>query len=304
MALASIDQEWKKYYQELGSLAQFPREIRNMIYKYMTAQGSLAIMRTSSTLQEEISEIELGSLVRFPREIRNMIYKHMIAQGSLAIMRTSLILQKEVSEMDFYEHGFCRLNLNFLNPATEELKPCFRPSPFMVKKIRNVAISVNTGLNSATLPDDPPPDIDILDKFIGNKVPRKTCTLSFVCGGETGIMEQLDVLFKVQRYTGFEKVIVAIDCVEQSTNREWPEHVSEFSDEQISEYESKKRAMGTIWSVLVPAMFLAEGGKWQKDGFTPMTFRPREGARAVQCLRIVEMVTGRSILGGWKPCSL
>ena len=197
--------------------------------------------------------------------------------------------------MDLYKHGFCRLNLEFLNAATEELKPCFKPSPFMVKKIRNVAIRVNTGLD---------PEIDILDKFIGDKVPRKTCTLSFVCGGETNIMAQLDVLFKVQRYTGFEKVVVPFDCVEHLPNRQWPEHISEFSDEQILEYESKKRAMCTIWEVLVPAMFLAEGGKWQKDGFTQMTFRPRRGARAVQCLRIVEEVTGRSILGGLEPCNL
>ena len=240
--------------------------------------------------------MELGSLAQFPREIRNIIYKYMVAQGSLAIMRTSLTLQEEVLQMDFYEHGFYRLNLNFLNAATEEPKTCCRPSPSTVNKIRNVAIRVNTGLNPATSPDDAPPEIDILDKFIGNMVPRKTCTLSFVCGGETMIMAQLDVLFKVQRYTGFEKVVVAVDCVEQSTDRKWPEHISKFSDEQILEYESKKRAMCTIWSVLVPAMFLAEGGKWQKDGFTPMTFRPRGGARAVQCLRIVEMVTGRSIL--------
>ena len=197
--------------------------------------------------------------------------------------------------MDFYGHGFCRLNLNFCNAATEELKSCFKPSPFMVNKIRNVAIRVNTGLNPATPPDDAPPEIDILDIFIGDKVPRKTCTLSFVCGVETNIMAQLDVLFKVQRYTGFGKVVAAVDCVEQSPNREWPEHISKFSEEHILEYESKKRAMCTIWSVLVPTMFLAEGGKWQKDGFTPMTFRPR-GGRAGQCLRMVEMVTGRSIL--------
>ena len=184
-----------------------------MIYKYMTAQGSLAIMRTSSTLQEEVLKMELGLLARFPRAIRNIIYKHIVAQGSLTIMRTSLTLKEEVSQMDFYEHGFCRLNLEFSNAATEELNPCFKPSPFTINKIRNVAIRVNTGLNPATSPDDLPPDIDVLDKFMGNKVPRKTCTLTFVCGGETTIMEQLDVLFKVQSYTGFEKVVVAVDCV-------------------------------------------------------------------------------------------
>ncbi|KAK0512785.1 hypothetical protein JMJ35_004802 [Cladonia borealis] len=186
MALTSIDQEWEKYFQGLGSLIQFPREIRNMTYRYMIAQGSLAIMRTSSTLQEEVSEMELGSLAQFPREIRNIIYKYMIAQGSLAIMRTSLTLQEEVLQMDFYEHGFYRLNLNFLNATTEEPKTCCRPSPFMVNKIRNVAIRVNTGLNPATSPDDGPPEIDILDKFIGNKVPRKTCTLSFIYGLREG----------------------------------------------------------------------------------------------------------------------
>ena len=219
----------------------------------------------------------LGSLYNFPREVRNIIYKHMIAQGSPAIMRTSSTLHKEVSETDVYEHGICRLNLNFWNAATEKLKPCFKPSPFIVNKIRTIAIRVNTRLNSYRSPYRTP-EIDILDQFRGNMVHRKTCLLSFECWPETKRMFQQDVLGKVQAYTGFEKVVVAIDCVEKlPDDQEWPEDIERFSFEQVMEYDSKKEAMGTIWNELKWDMCLVEGGKWLKGCFTPMTFRPRGG---------------------------
>ena len=99
--------------------------------------------------------------------------------------------------MNLYEHGFCRLNLNFWDTATEELKPRFNPNPLIVNKILNVAIYVDTRFSSGE--PSPTPYLDILDKFSGDDmVPRKTCALSFVCSGETKTMFQQDILRKVQ----------------------------------------------------------------------------------------------------------
>lgn len=242
--------------------------------------------------EEEHAKLQkgLGSLYDLPRELRNTIYKHMIAQGSPAIMQTSSTLHKEVSETDVYEHGICRLNLNFWNAATEELKPCFKPSPFVVNKIRNVAIRVDTRFNSGD--EYPTPEIGILDPFHGTLVHRGTCTLSFECWGETKRMFQQDVLRKVQAYTGFDEVEVAIDCVDQLPSQKWPEDMEKFSVQQILECGSKKEAMRAVWNELKRDMSLVEGGKWQKDRFTPMTFRPRKGLRRKAGLGIVEMATG------------
>ena len=275
------------FYNSLLSLTVVPKPLTH---------PSITEISLTSTMAPLLKEEEhdkllkgLGSLYDFPRELRDRIYEHMIAQGSLAIMRTSSTIQKEVSKMDLYEHGFCRLNLNFWDAATEELKPCFNPSPFIVDKVRNVAIRVDTRFNSGE--PYPTPEIDILNKFSGDKVHRKTCALSFVCWGETKRMFQQDVLGKVQGYTGFEKVEVAIDCVEQWPNEKWPERISKFSFEQMQEYSSKKLAMRAVSNELSPKMFLAEGGKWQKDRFTPMTFRSRGGLRALQVWEMVEMAT-------------
>ena len=269
--------------------------------KPLTHPSSTEISMTS-TISRLLTEQDhekllkgLGSFYHLPRELRDMIYKHMIAQGSLAIMRTSSTLHKEVSERDLYEHGFCRLNLNFWNAATEELKPCFNPSPFIVNKILNVAICVDTRFSS----DEP--ELDILHKFSGDDiVHRKTCALSFVYSVETKTMFQQDILAKVQEYTGFEKVELAIDyCVDQLLPHEkWPERISKFSVQQIYEYSSMKIAMRAICNGLEPDMCLLEGGKWQKDRFTPMTFRPRGGRRALACWSFVEMLTGRGFCSG------
>lgn len=278
-----------------NSLLSLTAAPKPLTHPFITEISLTSTMAPLLTEQEHDKLLKgLGSLYDFPHELRNMIYEHMIAQGSLAIMRASSTLHKEVSKMDLYKHGFCRLNLNFWDAATEEHKPCFNPSSFIVDKIRNVAIRVDARFNLGE--PYPTPEIDILNKFSGDKVHRETCVLSFVCWGETKRVFQQDVLGKVQGYTGFEKVEVAIDCVDQLPDEEWPERISKFSVQQIYEYSRKKLAMRAILNDLSPEMFLAEGGKWQKDGFTPMTFRPREGIRALQGLEMEEMATGKGIL--------
>lgn len=269
---------YQTYGSFLNSLLSHTAVPKPLTHPSITEMSLIPTMAPQLTEKEHDKLLKgLGSLYDFPREVRDTMYKHMIAQGRVAIMRTSSTLHKEVSETNVYEHGICRLNLNFWNAATEELKPCFNPSPFTVNKIRNVAIRVNTRPNSYRSPY-PTPEIDILDQFRGNIVHRKTCLLSFECWAETKRMFQQDVLGKVQAYTGFEKVVVAIDCVEQlPDDQEWPEDIKKFSFQQIMEYDSKKEAMRTIWNELKRDMCLVEGGKWQKDCFTPMTFRPRGG---------------------------
>ena len=198
----------------------------------------------------------LGSLYDFPRELRDMIYEHMIAQGSLAIMRTSSTLQKEVSERDLYKHGFCRLNMNFYDAATEKLKPCFNPSPSLVEKIQNLAIRVDTRFNGAYWDTYGTKGVDILWTFVGPEVRRKTCVVSFVRMDTTKVPYQYDVLDKIQMYTGFEKVEVAMEwaTVEKRPNDRWPDHITKVSVQQIYEYDSKKQANITITNDLLPKL--------------------------------------------------
>ena len=93
---------------------------------------------------------------------------------------------------------------------------------------------------------------------------------------------------------------VAIDyCVDQiQPNMKWPERISKFSVQQIYEYSSMKIVMRAICEHLEPDMCLVEGGKWQKDRFTPMTFRARGGRRALAGWSFVEMLTGRGFCPG------
>ncbi len=214
----------------------------------------------------------LGSLAHFPREIRNTIYKHMIAQGSVTIMRTSSLIKEELSATDLFEHGVCRLNLNFYDTATEELKPCFNPSQDIVNKIRNVAIRVDTRRNGSKAYTTP--EIAILNKFTGAKVHRQTCAVSFVCWPSSGRKFQQDVLATVKAYTGFKTVEVAIEC-EQWPGRVWPEKLTNFSLEQIVEFDSLEQAFGTMCKVLTPKLGKAEGGEWHKGHFTALSFHPR-----------------------------
>ena len=244
-------------------------------------------MSPKSTLEEcEKVDQRFGTLGHLPQEIRIMIYKHTIAQGSVNIIAASSLIKADIlSEIDIFEHGICRLNLNFYDMATEQLKPSFNPSNFIVNKIRNVAIRVDTRFNGSK--SYPTPEINILNKFSGADVHRKKCAVSFVCWGDiTKRKFQLDVLGKLRDYNGFEEVEVAIDCVDPWPN-EWPEEISQFSVSQIFEYDSVKEAIRTASHILEQVLGKAEGGKWEKvlweeEGgkweifrFTALTFHPR-----------------------------
>ena len=228
----------------------------------------------SISIEQEFDNLPkgLGSLAQFPREIRYMIYKHMIAQGTVAILRTSSRIKEEASATDIFEHGICRLNLNFYDMATEQLKPCFKPSNYIVDKIRNVAIRVDTRFNGSS--SYPTPEINIFNKFTGPEVHRKKCAVSFVCWDISKKKFQLDVLGKLRDYTGFEEVEVAIDC-DTWPNTVWPEKISDFSLSQLFEYDSVKEAIRTARYILVPELGEAEGGEWEKVRFTALTFHPR-----------------------------
>ena len=220
----------------------------------------------------------LGSLYDFPRELRDMIYEHMIAQGSLAIMRTSSTLQKEVSERDLYKHGFCRLNMNFYDAATDKLKPCFNPSPSLVAKIQNLAIRVDTRFNRRYCTYSTK-GVDILWEFVGSEVRRKTCVVSFVRMETTKVPYQYDVLDKMQMYTGFEKVEVAMEwaTVEQRPNDRWPDHITKVSVQQIYQYDSRKQANLEILDVLIPKLRKEQEERRQKEPkepFKPLTTPP------------------------------
>ena len=231
-------------------------------------------MSSKSTLEEcENVDQRFGTLGHLPQEIRIMIYKHMIAQRSVAIMKTSSLIKEDASAIDIFEHGICRLNLNCYDVATEKLKPSFNPSNFIVDKIRNVAIRVDTRFNGST--SYPTPEINILNKFSGDEVHRKKCAVSFVCWGDiTKKKLQLDVLGKLRDYTGFEEVEIAIDCVDPWPNEGWPKEISECLVSQIFEYGSVKEAIRTARYILVPELGEAEGGEWEKVRFTALTFHP------------------------------
>ena len=228
----------------------------------------------STLTQQEDDELArgLGSLVLFPREIRNTIYKHMTAQGSVTIIRTSSLIKEEVLATDLFEHGVCRLNLNFYDRVTESLKPCFNPSQDIVNKIRNVAIRVDTRLNGSQAYTTP--EVTILNKFAGAKVHRKTCAVSFLCWPSTGKKFQQDVLATVKTYTGFEKVTVAIEY-ENWSGRVWPEKLSNFSFEQIVEFDTLEQAHGAIGKVLTPTLGKVGAGAWDKGPFPALIFHPR-----------------------------
>ena len=214
----------------------------------------------------------LGSLAHLPRELRNMIYKHMIAQGSVTIMRTSSLIKEEVSATDLFEHGVCRLNLNFYNTTTGELKPCFNPSQNIVNKIRNVAIRVDTRRNGYK--NYLTPEVAILNKFTGANVHRKTCALSFECWPMTARKYQEDVLTTVNAYTGFEKVEVAIEYVDW-LGRMWPEQHENLSLEAIVQFDTMQQAHGAIHRILTPGLGNSERGVWRKGPFPALVFHPR-----------------------------
>ena len=217
----------------------------------------------------------------------------MIAQGSINIIAASSLIKADIlSEIDIFKHGICRLNLNFYNTTTEELKPSSNPSNSIANKIRNVAIRVDTRFNAAWK-DYPTPKVKILNKFSGKKVHRKKCAVSFICWGETTVKKfQLDVLGKLRDYTGFEEVEVAIDCVDPWPN-EWPDEIEQFSRPQLFEFESVKEAIRTVKNMTEGGLGKAEGGKWEKmlwkeEGreweifrFSALRFHPRslEGGR-------------------------
>ena len=115
-------------------------------------------------------------------------------------------------------------------------------------------------------------------------------------------MLQEDVLRKVHGFTGFEKIEVAVDIVEQLPNDEekWPEDIEKFSVQQLLQYSSKKEASRTVWNELKRDMCLVEEGKWLNNRFTPMTLRPRRGVRVKAGLGIVDMGIG----GMFCPSSL
>ena len=241
------------FHNSLLSLTAIPKPLT---YPFITEMSLIPTIAPLLTEQEHDKLLKgLGSLYKFPRELRDMIYEHMIAQGSLAIMRTSPTLQKEVSERDIYKHGFCRLNMNFYDAATFKLKPCFNPSPSLVAKIQNLAIRVDTRFNASSYYYTTK-EIDILSKFIGTKVRRKTCVVSFVRMDKTRVPYHEDVLDEVQFYTGFEKVEVAMEwaTVEKRPNDRWADHITKVSVQQIYEYDSKKQANLEIWSVLRPKL--------------------------------------------------
>ena len=228
----------------------------------------------STSMEQEFENLPkgLGSLAQFPREIRNMIYKHMIAQGSVAVLRTSSRIKAEASATDIFEHGICRLNLDFYDKATEQLKPCFKPSNHIVDKIRNVAIRVDTRFNGPI--SRPTPEIAILNNFRGANVHRKTCLLSFECWETTSRKYQEDVLITLRAYTGFEKVEVAIEYPDW-TGRVWPQNHAEFSLEQMNELHSLVVAYNAIRRVLTPGLGNSEPGLRQKSPVPVMAFYPR-----------------------------
>ena len=201
-----------------------------------------------------------------------MIYKHMIAQGSVTIMRTSSLIKAEVSAADIFEHGVCRLNLNFYDAVIDRPRPCFNPSQKIVNKIRNVAIRVDTRRNGYR--NYLTPEFAILEKFTGAQVHRKTCAVSFECWPNTGRKYQEDVLIMVKQYTGFDKVEVAIEYVDCS-GKFWPEKDWSSPLEEIVAYDTMKEAHGAMCKILIPGLGKAERGVWHKGPFPSLVFHPR-----------------------------
>ena len=207
-----------------------------------------------------------------------MIYKRMIAQGSVNIMGTSSLIKKEVSATDLFEHGICRLNLNFFDAIIDRPRPCFNPKQNIVNKIRNVTIRVDTRRNGYR--NYLTPEVAILDKFTGANVLRKTCAVSFECWPTTARKYQEDVLTTVKSYTGFGKVEVAIEHLDWS-GKFWPEKDWSSPLLKIVAFDAIKEAHMAMCKGLIPGLGKAELGVWRKGPFPSLVFHPRglEGGR-------------------------
>ena len=193
-------------------------------------------------------------------------------------MRASSLIKDDVSVIDVFEHGTCRLNLNFYDLATGELKPCFNPSNFIIDKIINVTIRVDTRFNGCGILACTP-GVDILNKFSGANVHRKTCVLTFECWPGTSGKHQGDVLRMVRGYTGFEEVRVAIEylAVEYRdwSGSAWPRDHADWSLEQFVESDSLVKGHSAFRKALTSGLGKSELGLCHKSPIPALIFRPR-----------------------------
>lgn len=149
---------------------------------------------------EKISR-SFGAFGKLPREIRDIIFTPLIAAGDVAITRTSQALHYDTSSI-LLEQGICRMNFAF-----RPLTPTMNPSQPTADTIQNISIKVNTRCYPSL---GSPAEVDILKKFAGSDIHRKSCRVVFENYWTSTPMVCYEVLNIVATFTGFTKVILKI----------------------------------------------------------------------------------------------
>lgn len=140
---------------------------------------------------------------KLPRELREQIFSYLLISGDLRFMRTSRSMQQE-GKSRLATEGIYRINLGFFFQVN-----CQKPSRQIAVTIQNVNIRLNSCFSPrSTL--DRYPEIRLLDVVAGPPPYRKTCNISFEFYESGNVMVGHEVLSRLQRLRGFEKVVLRI----------------------------------------------------------------------------------------------
>lgn len=149
---------------------------------------------------------------KLPRELRDQIFAHLLASGYLDFMRTSRAMKQE-GETRIAKEGVYRMNSGFDNGIH-----CQKPSQEVVATIQNVHIRIAYSTRGSD-PDDSTELLEFLDLFAGPAPHRQTCNVSFESHGKKYFVVGYELLSRLQRLRGFEKVVLR-------TSVKWPGSIS------------------------------------------------------------------------------
>lgn len=244
----------------------------------------------------DLSTNEASPFLKLPSELRTMVYAPLIATGDLSVMTVSkLISQEAVSLLSKVACLRIKLGCPNLCPVTIDLSATITLSGSLTLIAPEYIQHVDFHLNMATL-GGPPIDPKLISCFSGNRITRKSCSITITLAIHQIVPYQLgnDETYRaIAALTGFKYLVLKLEH----------ERIADHDDSLLRLYGSARvngfnaylhqwllsyyeRFFAFLQTTLGPADFQREV-KWHHLGFWPSEYKAGDClVAAAKALRI------------------
>ena len=226
--------------------------------KYLVVSNDTETAKAQVEALRAKAMVQLGDFARLPREVRDIIFSLLIESGSIGFLQASRQLARE-GTAHIFENGICRMNFGFNN-----LTPTMRPSHEVAARIQRISIRVNTVFYPLY---GAPDELEIPQLFTGAEISRKSCRVTFENWLSSSPMVCDEILFILQRFTGFEDVIVHVKV------EGWHSRLEKVDEYDLALVENvRRRAYRKVIRALEESLGSPYHGLHDEDD---MVFHPR-----------------------------